>query len=143
MRYSRAMRHIAVIAVCGVLTSLACFGCNRLSTGAREQFATTYSCPEDRVEVKSREDLKWGALVLGARNKEAPPAEIAQDPGRLAKWQSDQEEKSKSLDSLSDKVDVYQVTGCGHDVLMGCWRSGGGRGGGSLRVSCQEHQTKP
>lgn len=138
------MRHRGVIVVCGVLTALACFGCRRLLTGAREQFGTTYSCPEDRVAVKSRDDLKWGALVFGGRSKEEPPAEVANDPGRLAKWQSDQEEKStKSQDSLNDKVDVYQVTGCGHDVLMGCWHSGGGRGGGSPRVSCQESRTKP
>lgn len=138
------MRRVGVILVCAILSSIASFGCKRLSTGAREEFGKTYSCPEDRIVVKARDDLKWATLVYGGQKKEDPPAEVAKDPARLAKWKSDQDEKvSKSHETLNDKVDVFQVTGCDHDVLMGCWQTGGGRGTSGPRVACQESRAKP
>jgi hypothetical protein len=95
-------------------------GCKRLATGARETFARDYSCPEDRVEVIERADIGYSSLF------EPPPPgtpapEVAADPERLAKWKSDQEEARATLTRNFDRsMTVYQVTGCDHEVLMGC-----------------------
>jgi hypothetical protein len=95
-------------------------GCKRLATGARETFARDYSCPEDRVEVIERSDIGYSSLfALPSAGKPAP--EVAADPERLAKWRRDQEEEHATRARDFDRsMTVYQVTGCDHEVFMGC-----------------------
>jgi hypothetical protein len=101
-------------------------GCKRLSTGAREHFARKLSCPEERVTVKPREDLRYGELVAKVVQAEVPPDEVKRDPERLAKFQRDQAQaKAEQVASL-DGVDVFEVTGCGHTQLLGCAHPVGG-----------------
>ena len=132
------MRRPCPLLVCAIALSLAAFGCKRLSTGAREEFGKAYSCPEDRVEVKARDDLTWSSLLSSGPSEEVPPDDVAKDPARRAKWQQDRDDAQQSLNhSVDSRVDVYQAIGCGHDVLMGCWHPGGSGGRWSAsRVTC-------
>jgi hypothetical protein len=103
-----------------LLVLLAPYGCKRLSTGAREDFAKKYSCPESRVKVIARSDLHYGDLAV-QDSVEEPPEEVKKDPERLAKFKKDKaEEKADLKKTLSSNLDMFQVQGCDHDVLMGC-----------------------
>ncbi|WP_437977625.1 hypothetical protein WMF11_12400 [Sorangium sp. So ce295] len=118
------------------MAMLSSAGCKRLKTGAGEDFAKRYSCPEDRVEVRARTDVKWGTVVLGGRSPEAPPAEVKDDPGRLAKWNADRAEKDAETRKRLDDLDVFQVIGCGHDELVACAHPADGDGVATDRVVC-------
>lgn len=101
-------------------TLLALAGCKRLGTGARETFAREYSCPEARVAVTERSDLRYSAFLESPRPG-TPAPEVAADPERLARWTSDrQEEHSALMRDLDTSLTVYRVTGCDHEVFMGC-----------------------
>jgi hypothetical protein len=102
-----------------VLVALA--SCKNIETGAREEFARKHSCPEDRVEVKARTDVKWGQLTMPPDRDAPPPDEVKNDPGRLAKWQADQAESgSGKMRRHLDSLDVFEFHGCGQDALMAC-----------------------
>ncbi|WP_437655660.1 hypothetical protein [Sorangium sp. So ce1182] len=115
-------------------------GCKRLKTGAREEFGRKHSCPEDRITVRSRDDVKWGSVVLANRPAEAPPDEVKNDPGRLAKWQKDRAEEDAATREGLDDLDVFEVKGCGHEVLMACAHPAGSSGEGVAtdEVACWE-----
>ncbi|MGZ3417100.1 MAG: hypothetical protein ACXVEF_36440 [Polyangiales bacterium] len=107
------MRWLLVVVV-------ALFGCKRLSTGAREDFAKKHSCPVARVTVTPRSDLKYGDLVVKESTDE-PPEDVKKDPERLAKFKADKAEESSELrKNLNSNLDMFQVKGCDLDVLMGC-----------------------
>lgn len=114
-------------------------GCERLSTGAREDFGRRYSCPDDRVTVKSREDLQ-ADQVLGLRLPEPqPPAEVKSDPGRFAKWQADRAQDRTRMAALNEHYEVFEVSGCGHTDVVACRHptTPDGRGTYPGRVMCQ------
>ncbi|WP_437276519.1 hypothetical protein WME90_35475 [Sorangium sp. So ce375] len=129
----RAVLSNCLLVVFVVLSST---GCKRLKTGAREDFAERYSCPEERVEVRERTDVKWSTVVLGAGTQEAPPAEVKDDPARLAKWNADRTEKDAETRKSLDNLDVFQVSGCGHDELVACAHPRDGEGVATDRVVC-------
>src|SRR5258708_35676473 len=95
--------------------------CGNASNAARDKFAHEYSCPEDRVTVRPRDDIKWSTVALHVEAT-APPPEVKSDPARYAKWKKDQEETNAPLRELFDSFDVFEGTGCDHDVLLGCKR---------------------
>ena len=102
-----------------------CTGGVLLSTSARETFAQRYSCPEDRITVRERGDVRPSQIFLDPATPESPPDEVARDPGRLARWRSDRAKaRQQSIDSYDDRfnysITVYEVDGCGHTVFMGC-----------------------
>jgi hypothetical protein len=129
----RAVLSNCLLVVFVVLSST---GCKRLKTGAREDFAERYSCPEERVEVRERTDVKWSTVVLGGATQEAPPAEVKDDPARLAKWNADRAEKDAETRKSLDNLDVFQVSGCGHDELVACAHPRDGEGVATDRVVC-------
>jgi hypothetical protein len=112
---------VVAISVSSVVAALTATACKKLATGAREEFARKYSCPEERVEVKERPDVKWGQLTMPPSADEQPPAEVKNDPGRLAKWRADQSESGEAkLRAHYDAMDVFEVRGCDHALLMAC-----------------------
>jgi hypothetical protein len=115
-------------------------GCKDLDDGAKEHFATSFSCPESRVEVRARPDLKWSKLLLGDRATPTPPAEVASDPERLAKWNEDQAKGNTGL----DRLDVFEAKGCNHEQLMACFHpdTPDGHGTDTGRVACIDAPAK-
>jgi hypothetical protein len=114
-RPTRAPVLVALIALVAVAASL---GCESLDDMARDDFAREFSCPMNRVEVRPRTDIEGYTLVHGPRP--APPKDIANDPGRLAVWQKDQDERRSH-----DFGTMYEVRGCSHGKLYLCSRSVG------------------
>jgi hypothetical protein len=116
--------------------------CKALKTGAREEFATKYSCPDDRVQVVERGDLQAFDLLAANRDTSAdvPPAEVAADRERLAKWRTDREESNKqNRRSYNSAYRVFEVRGCNHEALMACTHPQNGSGGTLVgRVHCTE-----
>ena len=112
-------------------------GCKRLSTGARESFAKEYSCPEDRVVVTERSSLRYSSF-FEPFDPGTPPDEVARDPGRLAKWNADKRaDHEETMSGIDGDLTVFQVTGCDHEVFMGCGHSSTEDGGlDSGSVSC-------
>jgi hypothetical protein len=105
-------------ALVALWAALSVSGCKRLTRGARERFGTQFSCPEDRVEVRARDDLDPGMVVYPA---ETPPEEIKDDPGRLAKWKKDLEAHRDRWRDADDKAEVFDVSGCGHAARYVCY----------------------
>ena len=117
----KMVRALGSLARCHALLGLGflVIGCRSNETMARESFAHSFTCPEDRITVTPRKDL---AAVDLALRPATPPAEIAADPGRLALWKA--EAARGAADYEHDAV--LQARGCGHEVFYLC---------GDLRVS--------
>lgn len=126
-----------------LLALLAIISCKRLSTGAREEFAKKYSCPENRVTVTERSDLHYGDLAVQP-SVEEPPDDVKKDPERLAKFKKDKaEEKSELKSTLNSNLDMFGVKGCDHDVLMGCGHASDSDGSSDMsHVVCFEISKK-
>jgi hypothetical protein len=123
-----------------ILLSLA--ACKSNKSGAREHFAKKFSCPEDRVTIVERSDMKWGSIILDGQQPE-PPAEIKADPGRLAKWQKDKADEQKESRATLDALDVFEGNGCNHSALMGCGHASDSEGGcDPSHVVCWEREKK-
>lgn len=119
-------------------------GCKPLKTGAKEQFAKEHSCPEERVEVRARTDLRWSVVVGVPGSESSPPAEVQKDPERLAKWRKDRAEEQRKTRARLDDVDVFEARGCGHSQLLGCWHPGNEEGHMQTNeVSCQIRDYPP
>ena len=101
-----------------LVVAAASMGCESLDDEARDDFAAEFSCPMNRVEVRPRPDIDGYTAVHG--KAPAPPAEIAKDPGRLAVWQKDLDERRSH-----NYGTVYEVRGCSHGKLYTCSRSVG------------------
>jgi hypothetical protein len=119
-------------------TGLVLLGCgNGTVDDARSEFGRAYSCPEDRIRVTPRDDVKWSTVVLSDHaTRGTPPPEVKKDPARLAKWQKDKEEEERPLRELLDTFNVFGARGCGHDDLVGCKRPAKHNGFGNP-VHCQ------
>ena len=119
-------------------------GCKRLKTGAQEQFAQKYSCPEARVEVRPRTDLRWSDVVGVTASDTTPPVEVKSDPERLAKWKKDREDQARETRERLDEIDVFEARGCDHSELLGCWHPGNEEGNiQTNEVSCQSRDYPP
>jgi hypothetical protein len=134
----RTRRHRLVLTLaCLALGLVGGFGCKRLSTGALETFAQQHSCPEERVQVREREDLDPEAVKWGAPTPLTPPDEVRRDPARLARFQRDQAEQQARRRASYAGYAVFEVSGCDHKELLVCHHPGGSRGGTDA-VSCSE-----
>jgi hypothetical protein len=122
-----------------LLLALTTTACKQLTSGAREDFAARYSCPEDRVEVKPRADLQ-PAQALGKMNEApaTPPDEVKRDPGRYAKWQQDQADRREAKLATYIGYEVMEASGCGHTEILVCHHPGGSKGGTrTADVTCE------
>ena len=134
------MRRSLLTAACLVLLALSATACKQLTSGAREDFAARYSCPEDRVEVKARADLQ-PAQALGKANEPpaTPPDEVKRDPGRYAKWQRDQADRREAKLATYSGYEVIEASGCGHTDILVCHHPGGSKGGSrTAEVKCEQ-----
>ena len=117
-----------------LLGGLLLSGCQGAASAAKDKFALEYSCPEDRVTVRPRDDIRWSTVALHVPES-SPPPEVQKDPARYAKWKADQAEQYAPLRELYDSFDVFEGTGCDHDVLLGCKRPA--KSNGPNRVICE------
>jgi hypothetical protein len=81
---------------------------------AKEKFSQKYSCPEDSVEARVREDVT--PTQLHNKKKDVPPAEVAADPKRLALWQKQQSDR----EARDDNDHVVEARGCRHQEIYSC-----------------------
>jgi hypothetical protein len=102
-------------------------------TIARDHFASDFTCPNERVTVTARKDL--AAVDLAVR-PEAPPKDIAADPGRLAIWQKAAAQRAAYYDGKS----VIQARGCEHEVFYICGQL---RSSGATRHGCTSAEYPP
>ena len=138
------MRRPLLPAACVVLLPLAAASCKQLSSGAREDFAARYSCPEDRVDVKPRADIQPAqALARPGEIAPAPSDEVKRDPARLAKWQKDQADRREAKLSTYIGYEVLEATGCGHAEILVCHHPGGSKGGTRTGDVMCERGNKP
>ena len=82
-----------VALVCAAPWILCALLTKRLDVGAREQFSREQSCPEDRIQVRARPEVKPSDAFFGTDRRE-PPSEVARDPARLAIWQKGERERA-------------------------------------------------
>jgi len=137
MRSPAPFRTLAPI----LLAALAAGGCKSLEKGAREEFSRRYSCPEDRVEVRRRADVKAYDLVFSRLAPARPPDDVAADPARLAVWEKDEREKRETWNS---SWAVFEARGCGHESLQSCSHPSAMGGGTDLAaVGCVEGEYPP
>lgn len=90
-------------------------GCQTLTTAVRQTFAHENFCPEERVSVRERPDVKPHALSY--LSELPPPDAVAKDPERLKLWQKQNDLHAAQLDKNHI---VYEATGCDLDVLYVC-----------------------
>jgi hypothetical protein len=110
--------------IASIFLVLSASACQSLDDGARDEFAGHFTCPKERVEVRSRPDLNSYDLTWG---RAQPPPDVAADPQRLALW------KEKQQDSRSRGSDpVFELRGCGHSVLYHCTRANTGTHSGAV-----------
>jgi hypothetical protein len=120
----------ALVAAVAVMAA----ACASLSGGAKTEFATGYFCPPDRITVAERPDLKHPTTAhVEIPLLPPPPAEVQADPQRLAMYNEAAKKRREVVESLGGTVDnpltYYEVHGCGHHVVYGCWH-------GRNRVQC-------
>jgi TPR repeat protein len=101
-------------------------GCTSYSSAARAQFAASASCPSDKVTVTSRP----GDPVP----PQNPPPEVAADPGKLAVWRRDDEERRQDAAAT-----VYVAKGCGQERQYTCEHSDRH----AVQTQCTEKITDP
>jgi hypothetical protein len=126
---------------CATFLLIATPSCKKLSTGAREQFAKEFSCPEERVQVKERPDVQAYDLIWGPKTPQTPPEEVRNDPGRLAKWKADHDgADAKARESWNASENVFEANGCDHSAFLTCHHPGGSKGTRMDEVSCRVHE---
>jgi hypothetical protein len=77
-----------------------------------KQFSLDAACPTERITLKARSDLKPYDLIFGAQPIIAPPAEIKDDPARLAVWQEGQAKNQANQDDWNNQSAVFEMEGC-------------------------------
>ncbi len=97
-------------------------GCQSYETVARESFANDRSCPLAGVTAVEHPEVSAHDLIFGPIS--APPADIANDPARVAIWRAKQEDLKKTWDGSTK---VFEVAGCKEKSYYTC--SGGGKSG--------------
>lgn len=79
------------------------------------------------------------------RDHSPPPDEVKRDPGRYAEWRKNRDAQDWRIHDLyaNAGAQVFQVTGCGHTVLMACLHPNGLHGPNLAYVTCQEAPKAP
>lgn len=109
----------SLVPAVALIAAVCVVGCRSNETIARESFARELSCPDERITVTPRKDLVGADLAI---RPEAPPKDIAADPGRLAIWQKEEARRLADYEGTS----VMQARGCDRELLYIC---------GDLKVS--------
>ncbi|MBC8070809.1 MAG: hypothetical protein IAG13_20955 [Deltaproteobacteria bacterium] len=91
-----------------LLLGLVVVACKPLDKGAREHFARTYGCPEERVQAEARPELPYSEQLAVKAGGLTPPGEVKDDLESLAQWKTDH------------GIQVYAVSGCDQAALLAC-----------------------
>ncbi len=102
----------------GALLLLASTGCPSLKGAAKEDFSTEFTCPEDRVQVLERKDLRASEKLFGMAASE-PPEEVRADPARLTLWREREADRVRQANS---NYTMFEANGCGHQAIYACAR---------------------
>lgn len=89
--------------------------CKSKEEGAREAFAAKFTCPQSRIEVRPRPDVKRSTTLPTSK----PPAEVQADPDRLKMWQ-DKEDRAR--ESIDESCEMFEARGCAEQTLLCCSR---------------------
>ncbi len=89
----RVSARAGAIAIASASPSTACKSKQQL---ARESFAKDHSCALAEVIASEHTELSSCELTVG---KLEPPADIASDPARVARWREENERKRKLVDA--------------------------------------------
>src|SRR5579859_537524 len=95
----------------GILSLSALLSCSHFASfpdEARRDFASSWTCPADRVEVATMRGRPF--------SPPPPPAEVAADPGRLAAWRAKLDDAARAQQNRT----YYVATGCGRTTTYYC-----------------------
>jgi hypothetical protein len=111
-------------------------GCGKsYEQGVREAHGREFSCPVERITARARPDVDAHDATFGPST---PPDEVKRDPARLAIWKKQQRE---THDLWNSHGEVWEASGCGHDVVYQCGRPNGkGQNGFGVSCSALNHQ---
>ncbi|MEO8878133.1 MAG: tetratricopeptide repeat protein [Polyangiaceae bacterium] len=98
------------VALTLTLSILVATSCQSYDAGARAQFAQAATCKPEQIVVTEQP----GAPVPPSN----PPPEVAADPGQLAIWRRDDQERRADAAAT-----VYVAKGCGQEKHYTCGRS--------------------
>lgn len=121
----------------GVVLSLLALGCNSQDDAAREYFARKYGCPDARIQVEPRPDLKWSAVIEDERKTDAPAVEEGtESPSQAAGARSDH----VGVHAPPAAAELFRVVGCDHELLVACFRpaNSADNGGRFSEAACIE-----
>lgn len=119
---------VALLGAAGMLTS-----CKSLSSGASETFSKLTTCPPERVTVVARPDYRRPVPP------DSPPPDVAADPGRLAFWHQQREQKLREAGDNPCFGDTpFEATGCGQRLILCCGHPTGSTPGSvnAAQVGC-------
>jgi len=97
------------------LSAVAPSACKNKEEGAREAFAAQFTCPENRIEVRPRPDVKLSDTLPTSE----PPAAVKADPDRLKMWRDKQTQGRRGVD---ESCEMFEARGCGEQTLLCCSR---------------------
>lgn len=117
--------------------ALSLAACGQLPEGARQYFIQKYSCPADRVTLTEIRDAKPSEVFAADWREATPPEEVAADPGRLKQWRTEEDERRKSWESWINSSRLFEVSGCGHRLVLAC-RKPGQRSTPGVAAICDE-----
>jgi hypothetical protein len=117
--------------------ALSLVACGRLPEGARQYFIDKYSCPADRVTLTEIRDVKPSEVFAADWREATPPEEVTADPGRLEQWRAREDERRKSWESWINSSRLFEVSGCGHRLVLAC-RKPGQRSTPGVAAICDE-----
>jgi hypothetical protein len=80
------------------------------------RFARMETCPISRVSISEEEGEPTPKSL--ALRESTPPDDVASDPERLAMWTAD---RTRPWSRRTD-IRVYQVSGCGSQEVVACYR---------------------
>jgi len=103
---------IIALPVCGLVAVLFP-GHDISSRDAKQAFSREFFCPEERIDARRRTDVNVWDITHGA---DEPPAELKADPARVALWKQQQRNRRHG-----NRGPVFQMSGCGNDVLYECF----------------------
>jgi hypothetical protein len=120
-----------------LIGALSLAACGQLSKGASRYFVDKYSCPAEKVTVAEKRDARPSEIFAADWRAATPPAEVASDPQRLAQWQTKETERRKSWEAWMNRAQLFEVSGCGHRLVLACRKPGQGSTSGTT-ANCKE-----
>jgi hypothetical protein len=116
---------------------LALAACGQLAQGARQQFIAEYSCPSERVTLAELKGVQPSQLFAADWRAGTPPDEVRADPGRLAQWRAEEDERRKGWEAWINSSRLFRLSGCGHAAILAC-RPPGRQSSPGVTAICNE-----